>query len=735
MNIVEQDHSIKDKFKTFGKLPLVLAAAVLAGGGLFAAVSSVSSATESAERPLEMQVNSSSSEQNVTEVLEKSDINQNDIAESEMNLIQSETIPETEALPEETETTKADPLNPQFSLPAGFYPDAIQLSLFSETGTEIYYTSDGSTPTTESERYTQPILISSRAGEENKIASRSDTSVNPVVITEPVDKATVIRAIAVSADGTISDIITHTYFVGLNLTRDYHNVNIISVCADESALFDYQTGIYCTGAVYDNQGRYYSGYFIPANYTQTGRNWEREVGVEIFDTIGNSIASQEMGLRIMGGTSRASVQKSLKFYAREEYGQKRLNCALFPDLFKECDPTDDIKKFRTFVLRNGGDDHYGTKFRDAFIQRLIEDRAVSTQHAQPAIGFINGEFSGVYNLQEDYSAYYMQSHFGVPKDDVIMVKTEAIEEGTNEDFEDYLAFSDFVNHADLSDDAVYAEFCEKMDVESLIDYFSFELWIENNDWINNGNNYRLWRSRTITDQPFQDGKWRWAAYDTEYSMGCDRDGEPSGSRQLLSALIEKRYYLGTNFFIQPLMQNKTFRAQFVTTFMDLCNSCFEPEHATAVLDDMYEEEYKSILNKGYRRTGPLWRIDTEENMTAFTENILNDEKKFIQGRTEACIRMLTNCLGLSGETAEITVDVNNAALGSVQIGTVSPDWNASSSWHGIYFTDYPITLTASPTEGHTFEGWSGEGISSTDAKKLSITVPVTQALKITASFQ
>jgi len=384
-------------------------------------------------------------------------------------------------------------------------------------------------------------------------------------------------------------------------------------------------------------------------------------------------------------------------------------------------------------LRNGGDDYLGTKFRDAFIQRLVSDRAVSTQRSEPAIGFLNGEYMGVYNLQEDYSAYYMQSHYGVDKDDVIMVKSEELEEGTSDDFENFEDFSHYVNSCDFSDDAVYADYCEKMDIQSLIDYFSVELWIENTDWINTANNYRLWRSRSITDQPYQDGKWRWAVYDTEYSMGCDRDGEPSGYSRLLNSLISDRYSLGVNFFVQPLMQNDSFKAQFVTSFMDICNSCFEPEHAISILDEMYHNEYEPILNQSFRRTGPESLAESDEKTTAHTEKKIENEKKFIEGRTAACIDMLTDSLHLSGETAEITVTVNNPSLGTVQIGTVKPDWK-TSSWKGTYFTDYPITLTAVPSEGSTFDGWSGNGVPASDAKKLTITVPVSQAMKIQASF-
>ena len=191
--------------------------------------------------------------------------------------------------------------------------------------------------------------------------------------------------------------------------------------------------------------------------------------------------------------------------------------------------------------------------------------------------------------------------------------------------------------------------------------------------------------------------------------------------------------MGTNFFVQPLMQNESFKAQFVTTFMDMCNTCFEPEHAKAVLDDMYQNEYKPILNKGFRRTAPSWRWGTDEEMTQYTENIINEEKRFIDGRVDACITMLRDALSL-GETAEIAVVVNDASLGSVQIGTVMPDWSACSTWKGPYFTDYPVTLTAIPQEGCTFTGWRGGGVFGEDTQKTTITVPIRRAFRITAEF-
>ena len=61
---------------------------------------------------------------------------------------------------------------------------------------------------------------------------------------EPVDKATIVRAVAVNSEGERSAVITETYFVGLD--EAYREETVISLIADPEALFGIN-GIYVTG--------------------------------------------------------------------------------------------------------------------------------------------------------------------------------------------------------------------------------------------------------------------------------------------------------------------------------------------------------------------------------------------------------------------------------------------------------------------------------------------------------
>ena len=58
-----------------------------------------------------------------------------------------------------------------------------------------------------------------------------------------------------------------------------------------------------------------------SNFGQSGRDWERNVNVQIFNPNLESILNQDAGIRIHGNTSRIYNIKSLRLYARSEYDE------------------------------------------------------------------------------------------------------------------------------------------------------------------------------------------------------------------------------------------------------------------------------------------------------------------------------------------------------------------------------------------------------------------------------
>ena len=166
---------------------------------------------------------------------------------------------------------------PSFSAESGFYDTGFALTIDVPQGTTVYYTTDGSDPTTASEKYTGAITVKDMTSEPNKYSARTDITAYTDILApdEGVLKAAVVRAMAVDAQGRASSIITKTYFIGSANVERYRNMKVISLVTDPSNLFDYEKGIYVTGKVYDEGG---TGFNFPGmgnwgNQGQQGMNW------------------------------------------------------------------------------------------------------------------------------------------------------------------------------------------------------------------------------------------------------------------------------------------------------------------------------------------------------------------------------------------------------------------------------------------------------------------------------
>lgn len=631
----------------------------------------------------------------------------------------------------------ADAEAPVFSAESGFYDKEFNLTLSTNTfGGKIFYTTDGSDPSAEAQRYKTGIDVYNRSSENNVFSAKTGCVPSGEFIPSvKVDKSMVIKAVTCDTKGNISEVVTNTYFVGLNINSDYNNLAVISILTDEDNLWGYENGIFMLGKTFDDWmnetgGVGYNSWEYPANYNQRGKDWEREVHIELFENDGKCAFSQNVGMRTMGNASRSNNQKSLRFYAREEYsGSKNIKYELIPGLKKESDKNSVLKKYKTFVLRSGGNDADYAKLRDPYIQSLVSDRSFDTQGSRPVIAFINGEYWGIYSLQEDYTDNYIENNYDVNNDDVVMVKNGEIEEGNDEDISLYQELIDFAANNDLSDTANYNTICNMMDMDSFVDYYCTELYIGNQDWVNYGNNISLWRSRTVSDKPYYDGKWRWMLFDTEYSLGLYNDGKEYNHDTLSYIKYDNNGNLNyNNTLFENLLKNDDFKQKFVTTFMDIANVNFSPEHASRKLDEM-AALYEPLMNDSYSRFGPQWVLQYYNPPKSYFKKEITNIKYYLNNRYNYVQTMIKNGLDLSGASVDVTLGVNNSQYGTVKINSSTLDMS-SGTWNGKYFTDYPITITAIPSDGYSFSGWTGD-VESSDT---TITVPLSQAVNIQAVF-
>lgn len=624
---------------------------------------------------------------------------------------------------------------PVFSRTSGFYDDQFSLSISVKEGVTIYYTLDGSTPTAESNVYTSPINITDISSTKNVLSARTDIAPSSPTSQvrapyNPVDKAVVVRAIAIDENGNSSEVVTETYFVGYQNKKSYYkNLKVISIVTDSDNLYDYEKGIYVLGKVHDDwrNGPEYDPtvpeWFMPANYTQKGSDWEREASMQIFDKGGTLAVNQNVGIRIRGGATRSHTQKSFNIYARSKYGASKLNFDLFSgDVYSEYTGKQ-ITEFNSFVLRNGGNDAQYTRFRDKLNQSLVSDRSFLTQSMEPCIVFVNGEYWGHYEITEKMDDDFIEAHYGVDKKDVCMIKNQQLEEGDTDGYDEWVQLRKWISSTDFSKAENYAELCNKIDMQSFMDYISAEIYINNYDW--GDNNMSMWKSTKIdTDNPYADGRWRFILFDTEYSVNLYDQAKPQ--------MDSFTQFMKTNSFLSELfgaaMKNEGFREDFVRTFMDMANENFEAQKVYDLITEL-SNSYRETTIDTYNRfwadwPGGYWAETQYSKEVQSVRSFYNTRFPYITGH-------LKNFFSLKGNLANVTVK-NNELMGEVTINTLSPDMT-NGSWSGKYYTDYPVKLTAKSKEGYQFAYWEtskGEKISGESAEIL-----LTSDITITAVYE
>jgi len=524
------------------------------------------------------------------------------------------------------------------------------------------------------------------------------------------EQGTVVRAIAVDSDGRTSEVTTATYFIGDDISEKYDNVSVISVVIDPDDRYDDETGSYVAGNVFSewrksNPDGALDG-STPANFNQRGSDWERDAHIDYFEDTALSFAV-DCGVRIHGGWSRDSQQKSIKFYMRSEYGDSQLEYDLFESNTSEYDGSE-IMTYRKFVIRNGGNDSFSLKFKDAWTQSLVSDFNFATQADELVICFLNGEYWGVYTLNEIYDDNYIESHYGVPSDDVIMMKAGELEEG--EDGEESLLSEaiEYITSHDMSVDEYYEEACELFDMSSFADYMAVEIYIGNQDWL--WGNWACWRSRTtdMTDSQYQDGKWRFMLYDTEYSMDLYNAGADYKSDNLASLLSGDGYFSG---MLTSLLENDDFLEMFVVAMEKTANVAFNSESASEALDEYYDE-YSPYLSQHFKRYIG-W-----QSLNGIKNNV-KGWKKWLENRQSYYLTILKNDLGISTTTKRIRVSVWDGEGGTVYIEGVELSLDEDGDWYGYFIPGYKITITAVADEGYEFTGWTGSYKSTSSTIKIN----------------
>ena len=457
---------------------------------------------------------------------------------------------------------------PGSSLPQGVYSDGVSVELSGEG--KIYYTLDCTEPNASSTLYTSPIKVSS---------------------------TTVIRCIAIADGKKASKVNDLTYIVGEN-----DSLEAISLVTAPENLWDYYHGIYETGPR------------AKPNFPYEGANyyyrWERDASVSFFAQNDEGF-SENCGIRIFGGLSRALPKKSFALFFRSAYGSGALNYKLFDD--------EDLSCYEALVLRNTGQDFKYSSMRDAMVTSMARDMlGLDVQNCRPVVLYLNGEYWGLYFIREKLNENYVAAHYNVSPDEAEV----AVANGRTS--EAYTALVDYAHTHDLSVAEHYNYVSSIMDIDNYIDYIVAEMIICNTD---NGN---------IRFFTYEGGKWRWIMYDVDHAF---RSANYNTVSEHLNPAGTGSSDMFSTRLINALLKNPEFKRMFLEEIAYQLENVWTSENI-----DAYVDEFKAMIVNDIGKDCTRWN----RNYTTW-ESSVESLKSFGRNRESYVESYVKSYFSLSDE--------------------------------------------------------------------------------------
>ena len=434
-----------------------------------------------------------------------------------------------------------------FSVESGFYSDSIDLEIkpdvaFLTRPITVEYNMNGDDLGSTSELYNESIRLE---------------------VPEEGYKLYTITATACKENGECTNPEVVNYVLGKNLNEDV-TIDIVSINSSQKSLYDYDIGIMVGGRTYDENVVIGKEGFVNGNYSNRGNGWMREAHVTRFDTSGESVWDQDAYIGISGGTSSAYDVKSIK-------------------VSMSIDDEDDIESYR---LRSGSQDQFSGNIRSSVMSRLADESSFDGGTGSRRIAvFLNGEYYGLFDLQNSFSEHNLMKKFGLKKKKNVE-KYKGSEKGVFESFGINKEYWD-----DLGSSKNRKRLEELVDMDDYLKYYAIMILVNNTDWPMN--NFEAWRYRKSEPviNKYEDGRIRFLIRDTDliyYTEGNIGWFESAIGDTFVYLMEEKYNGAGSSF--NRVMKSEYYRQKFIDLLRRLLDGPFATQNVLKIVD----EEAKKI---------------------------------------------------------------------------------------------------------------------------------------------
>lgn len=534
---------------------------------------------------------------------------------------------------------------PDFDKPAGFYLDSVTVTLTNnEPGATLYYTLDGTEPSTTTTPYTGPITIKSTG---------------------------ILKAVAISTDSSkLPGFVEYgTYFINA-----FHTLPVVSVAG-----------------------------FGLTNLANGDKDLRPQGSIEYFNADGERTARTYGEFNSHGQDSWVNDQRSIDLVARDEMGY---NDALEEKIFSLSD-RDEFQRLilraagddnypGNFLPAHEGCAH----LRDAYVHNLAKRGGLhlDLRLSEKAIVYIDGQYWGVYDLREipddhDYTDYY----YGQGKYDIQYILTWGntwAEYGGNKALQNWKSLYQYIQGNSMANQAYYDYVDSQLDVKSLVDYVIVNSFTVCSDWLNYNTGW--WRG---LNPEGGHRKWGYILWDNDATFGyyINYTNIPDTSATALACNPET-----LNGFSDPeghikvlrrLMFNPGFKQYYVSRYIDLMNTVFSCDNMLSYLDTVANRIAPEMTQHAARWGGTYdhWQSNVER---------LRD---FITRRCNAMADGLIECYDLTGPY-DVTFGADPDSITQLQINSLTV---SKLPYTGAYFGGVDLKLSAlyDTTAGYMFDRW------------------------------